>query len=237
MSQCIAHEPCPKCGSKDNLARYSDGHAWCFGCRHYEPGPLASRLAISQIEPKVKLFSMPEDTTANIGVKGWTWLKKYGIMDAEAREFLWSDSKEWLIMPVYDADHNLLAWQARSFKDGDRKYFTFGPVSDILNIIGSNEPVVIVEDMLSAIKVGRQFASIPLFGSNIPLKLLTKLKAAFKQVGIWLDKDKAQESLRSRLRASQLFGLDNVQSIVTDKDPKEYSNDEIQKFVKAGNFS
>lgn len=29
-------EPCPACGSRDNLARYSDGHGYCFGCNHYE---------------------------------------------------------------------------------------------------------------------------------------------------------------------------------------------------------
>ena len=29
-------EPCPACGSRDNLARYSDGHAHCFGCEYYE---------------------------------------------------------------------------------------------------------------------------------------------------------------------------------------------------------
>lgn len=34
----IAHEPCPSCNSQDNLARYDDGHAFCFGCRYYEPG-------------------------------------------------------------------------------------------------------------------------------------------------------------------------------------------------------
>lgn len=34
----IGHEPCPSCGSKDNLARYSDGHGYCFGCEHYEKG-------------------------------------------------------------------------------------------------------------------------------------------------------------------------------------------------------
>ena len=37
-SKFIQHEPCPKCGSKDNLARYSDGHAYCFssGCGYHE---------------------------------------------------------------------------------------------------------------------------------------------------------------------------------------------------------
>ena len=36
----VQHEPCPKCGSSDNLARYSDGHAVCFsgGCNYYEHG-------------------------------------------------------------------------------------------------------------------------------------------------------------------------------------------------------
>jgi len=37
-SEFITHEPCPTCNSKDNLARYSDGHGYCFGCGHYEKG-------------------------------------------------------------------------------------------------------------------------------------------------------------------------------------------------------
>ena len=38
-SKFIRHESCPSCGSKNNLARYDDGHATCFGmsCNHYEP--------------------------------------------------------------------------------------------------------------------------------------------------------------------------------------------------------
>ncbi len=34
-SNFIRHEPCPACGSKDNLAVYDD-HNFCFGCSHYE---------------------------------------------------------------------------------------------------------------------------------------------------------------------------------------------------------
>ncbi|MER9195248.1 toprim domain-containing protein [Mesorhizobium australicum] len=37
-SEFLRKEPCPRCGSRDNLARYTDGHAYCFGCRHHEPG-------------------------------------------------------------------------------------------------------------------------------------------------------------------------------------------------------
>lgn len=34
----MGHEPCPNCGSQDNLARYDDGHAHCFGCGYREKG-------------------------------------------------------------------------------------------------------------------------------------------------------------------------------------------------------
>ncbi len=32
----VRHEPCPNCKSKDNLARYSDNSAYCFGCKYTE---------------------------------------------------------------------------------------------------------------------------------------------------------------------------------------------------------
>lgn len=54
-SKFIRHEPCPSCGSRNNLARYSDGHAVCFslGCSHYEhpTGEVAEMI----VEPKRKL--------------------------------------------------------------------------------------------------------------------------------------------------------------------------------------
>lgn len=39
MADFVGHEECPKCGSEDNLARYSDGSASCFsqGCDQWEP--------------------------------------------------------------------------------------------------------------------------------------------------------------------------------------------------------
>ena len=36
-SNFLNHEPCPQCGSRDNLARFDDGHGYCFGCQYYEP--------------------------------------------------------------------------------------------------------------------------------------------------------------------------------------------------------
>lgn len=36
MGDFLQHEPCPECGSRDNLARYADGSAYCFGCKYHE---------------------------------------------------------------------------------------------------------------------------------------------------------------------------------------------------------
>lgn len=36
MANFVKHEPCPECGSKDNLARYDDDSAYCFGCEYFE---------------------------------------------------------------------------------------------------------------------------------------------------------------------------------------------------------
>lgn len=47
-------EGCPSCGSRDNLGRFSDGHAYCFGfgCDYYEP---------SSDKPIKRAKSMPQD--------------------------------------------------------------------------------------------------------------------------------------------------------------------------------
>lgn len=52
-SRRIGKEPCPDCGSRDNLVRFDDGHAYCFtaGCGRYEPGDGQS----SPSKPKARM--------------------------------------------------------------------------------------------------------------------------------------------------------------------------------------
>ena len=55
-SSFVRHEPCPKCGSSNNLARYSDGHGVCFGtsCDHYEPSNVEFVAESFEIKPKAR---------------------------------------------------------------------------------------------------------------------------------------------------------------------------------------
>ena len=52
----VGHEPCPACGSKDNLGRYADGHAYCFGCGHKEPPTGYTRRGDPMTTQVVKLL-------------------------------------------------------------------------------------------------------------------------------------------------------------------------------------
>ena len=69
-SEFLQHESCPQCGSKDNLARYTDGHAYCFGCKYYETGkgePLAevtksNTTLIDVVTAPLKKRGITEDT-------------------------------------------------------------------------------------------------------------------------------------------------------------------------------
>jgi hypothetical protein len=86
--------------------------------------------------------------------------------------------------------------------------------------------VVVVEDMLSAIKVGRVVPSIAILGS--PQKagkgVILKVRL-YPLVVIWLDRDKVKTGL---LWASQLKLLGHETRVVwTDRDPKAYA----EKFI------
>ena len=224
----VGFEPCPSCGSRDNLSRWADGHGWCFGCKRYEPPTVKFRLSqnVEKVNPS-QLRPLPEDTSKSLGAKGLIWLKKYGIMNSELENFRWSDERQWLIYLIDEG-----AWQARNFSDSGPKYYTAGKIQDILHIIGTDiNSIILVEDAVSAIKVGRHASAMPIFGSNIALKTLVRLSTRFPNLGIWLDKDKAVESLKSKHRASQL-GFDNVRTIITEKDPKDYNDEEICEFLR-----
>ena len=77
----VQHESCPSCGSSDNLARYSDGHAVCFsgGCNHYEHGKGQMGQPAQQHKPARSLEMT--GTTAAISDRriSLSTCKRYGV--------------------------------------------------------------------------------------------------------------------------------------------------------------
>ena len=59
----LQHEPCPECGSRDNLARYASGRARCFGCGYWEA---AEGAEYQPRERKPRVFNPIEGSVQNI---------------------------------------------------------------------------------------------------------------------------------------------------------------------------
>lgn len=76
-SRFLHHEPCPQCGSKDNLARYSDGHAWCFGCNYRENGDGTKAVEVTEKDARfvegesapIRKRGLSQDTCAKFGYR------------------------------------------------------------------------------------------------------------------------------------------------------------------------
>lgn len=242
------HKPCPRCGSKDNVYRYPDGHEWCFGgCGYHKAAPLTKEAICALLQEKQKheatlpasvsqdIPDIPDDSTLPLAAdQGLTWLKKYGITDQEIRDhsILWSQSQEQLIFPIFNDDIFTIAWHARNFKPNGKKYLTYGKMDSILHILGltkhQNTDIIIVEDMVSAIKVSRHYRSMPLFGSGCSKDKLSRVCRYSGHIRFWLDRDKLNQSIMLSKLAAQLGVRSSI--IYTELDPKEHSDEAIRSF-------
>lgn len=112
-SSFIRKEPCPACGSRDNLARYSDGHAFCFtqGCGHYEPGDGSERTTSRKKSPMSRELISGGEYRA---------LKARGITEETCRKFGYQIGrfKDQLVhlAPYYNESGELIAQKVR-FQD------------------------------------------------------------------------------------------------------------------------
>lgn len=233
----LRHEPCESCGSRDNVGIYSDGHKYCFGCHKFDaPSGVegvkafaASKQLVESMEGKIAL---PEDFTFELPNLPFQWLMRYSIGQMERMEhgIGWSPNLDRLIFPLYE-DGELKFWTGRYFgKDARQpKYWTQGSRNEIMALYGHSHPlaerVVLVEDIVSAIKVGRVCMTMPLLGSKMPLENARKLSERFKRLVIWLDPDMKRSAFQQALKLEPWFN--SVEVILSDRDPKDHTTAEI----------
>jgi hypothetical protein len=232
--------PCPNCRKKgadnsgDNLIKYSDGHSFCFACKYFERGARSFVPPSHDVEQQIRL---PEDCQEDLPYEPGNWLAKYNILKSEvvSNHIKWSPSRKMLIFPFYGEDEgDLLGWQGRCFDNSNRKYHTVGHVDTIFayqNLTeADNSGIIIVEDLVSAIKVGRYGCSLPLLGSNIPMTKRAHLRIVSDKLTIWLDYDKRAEAYRYA-DMMHMLGYQTL-VIVTKEDPKEIDDEDLENIVK-----
>lgn len=182
-----------------------------------------------------RVVRLPSDFSKAIPSAGLAWLLKYGVTPEEIQMFGIGYSKREgrVILPVY-SNNELVYWQGRYIGDHKRdevaKYRNQKAMgrNDLYfrNITAHTTDIVLVEDIISAIKVGRVTSCIALLYATIPLDLIKQLASTYDTVWIWLDPDKAAYTARMLMRCRSL-GYP-VRRIYTDKDPKYYTEEEIE---------
>ena len=245
MSRLIAsHQPCSDCGSSDALAEY-DTNTYCFSC-----GRSRSKSVEKSFFPELgdvnksnnNSLLMPPNATARLSLPAQRWLlsynlfeeewKKYGIRyihEAKINEFTIRDR---LILPSFKRNGDLEFYQARALRRGDSpKYFTEGR-KGLFWSIGEYEhkdSVVLVEDMISAMRVGQQVQAVALLGTKINEEQLLQLAEKYGTIIVWMDGDRpGQDSAKKIVKKATLM-FPRVFNIVTRRDPKCLYDGEIKE--------
>lgn len=247
MSAFIKHEGCPECGSKDNVGVWTDGK-YCFGCGWFQPvGKLLQfkkKLQSVQHTPitingEINVIRLPTDFNFAIPLTQKMWLHKYDLTEKEIRvnKIGWSFMNQYLIFPIYDKHNTLLMWVARNFKTDNRanspKYITIGKKGNILHILGNypeSNTLVLVEDLVSAIKIARIGPTMPLFGAILSREQALNISKMYKNIVFWLDKDKHSEAIKQSEKFAHVF--DHVGIVSTPEDPKELRTVEARNHLK-----
>jgi twinkle protein len=140
----VAHEPCEACGSSDALARYDDGHGYCFSCQQYFPGD--NEVAVeSEPTPDGFLAHAPAPL-AGRGIKASTCrMAGYGVAQVNGATVQVADYRnekgELVAQKVKTADKrfsiignggHLSCWQLHRYKPGGRRIVIFEGETDCL---------------------------------------------------------------------------------------------------------
>ena len=233
-----AHLPCPHCSSSDAYSEYEENFH-CFSCGKSvkKTGERMYKLPVQ--ETATWDGELPDDFTTDIPTLGLAWLYKFGINDALIAQYNigWGHGR--VILPIYEKGH-LVAYQGRDVTNEGPKYITksTGPFY-FKTFITRPRILVLVEDILSAIKIGQVMPCLALCGTKLrqgaeSLDLLTDYCEDFI---LWLDGDQPGIDASHEIRKSlSLVGTCSV--ILTTRDPKAHSLDEITQTlgVKSGYY-
>lgn len=249
----LHNEPCPKCRemgrdkSGDNLGVYSDGHKHCWACGYYRPGSNQFRF-LPRTPIEIPTIMLPEGCTTDYSDKALEWVAQYGFSkgDLLRQGVLWGGDEvtcrinkkkqlvefnQVLIFPVW-IEGELLGYNMRYFGDNELvpKWVVKGKLQNVLHILPGLKPLVITEDIMSAMKVNRVgHATMPIYGMHAVSKFKPLRILGHSKVFLWLDPNMYLEMIKQS-RVGSLEGLEVI-PILSTKDPKEHSLKEIGKYL------
>ena len=238
------------CGEGRTLKVAREGNklwAWCHRCNdggsHTVEEPLSvriARLAEAKVaDATLSHTHLPEPreyAVANWPVPAQLWFFKAGLgtHDIGRLGAYYHPPTKRVVLPVPGF------WQARAITPGQQPKYMAPDVDKtlVLPIFGSSDRVTLVEDILSAYKVGQVCEGWSLLGTNLQANTLHKLLLTGKAVNVWLDNDlppthtlnRGQIAATKVLKTLRSCGI-QCRNIIAPRDPKLMTYQEIKELL------
>ena len=231
--------PCTKCQSSDALAEYSNNF-YCFSCHNFvfkKKSEVLVRKFNNEIYEK-NVNNFYNKTLPNIAK---AYLYKYHFTDELIDKLpiywcddfhLWSKRIDFSCgygqRLVYKIGENML--EARSLDQFSKvKFLSEGPKDALINIKGTDF-VVLVEDILSYFRLSQFVSCVCIRGTHLKLEDENRIKRFWNTFYIWLDGDNAGKTAADKIK-TRLSWSGYAKIIYTEKDPKCYSDEDIQALL------
>lgn len=234
------------------ITRTTKGWVWhCHRCKEggvrdlsgKSPAEKAAFIRSLDVKPvkTVADMQLPHDYTRDIPPEGLLYLYRRGLKDSEIKRWKigYSPRYDRIIFPVYDG-HKLVFYEGRTLGKIDKDNPKYMKVYQsnardtyfVARTIFSSE-VVVVEDIVSAIRVSRVVDAYALLSTHVLDSLILQLCQKYDRIYLWLDPDKRSKCV-GLMRRYQALSIP-VHLIFSDKDPKFYSDEEIGGYVYGKN--
>lgn len=185
-----------------------------------------------------------------ISQEGLRWIQSGGVTSSEVVDYGlgYSADVEWarslrdrVVLPCYGSDGlSVVQYRKLSSTHDTRKYITYG--SGVFDSqyrhrrVASydSKTLVVVEDILSAIRIGRTHRCIAALHGTVPVSYLCSLgrSMCYDRVVVWLDNDNATIKRSAREAARELgVVFPQVLLVTGHDDPKHHTDEEIEEIL------
>ena len=249
---------CPRCGTGHANSCFVTYHnGWhCFSCgASYVTDKDSYSFRPSQtVNTNIYLPQNIITNYSQFSLGTIEWLYKFGVYKefiqqhhigyVPFEEFVTKHnlrySGESLIFPIIN-NNEIVYYQRRFFPN--KQILTVGNANALFIArkgVQNSRTIVIVEDYISAIRVGQIHHCMCLFGTKLKALQLSYILENYTNIKVWLDGDAPGQDSAKKIR-KQLYDtikykcaqlafkqqIYSIENIFTEKDPKYYTNTEI----------
>jgi 5S rRNA maturation endonuclease (ribonuclease M5) len=195
-----------------------------------------------KVKEESRGLEIPEDLKESYPQESIRYLIRYFNTADEAcrlTDCFWSSKYQRLCFPYVGSKHltqdkRILGCWMRSLKEDVKAKWLYAGDRNICWLLGdcqnNDKVVVVVEDVISAIKVSQVLPCICLGGTKINDRTRDVIDSNFKRVVLFLDGDEAGRTASQKLNR-ELVLLNDTRQIRTKKDPKDYDIDELKEIL------